>query len=541
MNKAIYFKGKKFISTSEASKLTGYTGDYIGQLCRAKKVSSKLMGRSWYVCENEILEYKKNTRRAPKKSKKLKNKNNISKTSGFVSKTDSDNISKKDKNVFSDSKRFDKKSELLNIFQKKDNVISGIRDNNKVKTLYLKDERELFPILNKKFDIEQSKFIALKTLQESIEKPKIKSKFESFIISFSTTIVALSLIGLFVFGNFEKSKIISGFWSNLKSEVAYIYKPSFKKIEDRNFEEDNVKQFDQLALAGFSDGWKSISRWAGNIASKVLRPWFSNQVVLLVRVEEDRRNEEKVVVKNTEISNQNQAKVVYLTGSDRNYVDTKIAELKNYFLTHPFNSSVIAPNVNRYYITNQNDRIVDLISRSSRNSSGGGSSNVATLNDLTDLSLNSPTYGEVLLFDGSNWINVATSSLGITSVGLDTNAVNAFINASTTIAKLYTDNVWTGINTIAADKLNITGVADGCVEFLGGSLTSTGVGCGTSGGGVTSLNGLTTSSQTFATSTTDSGLTISIVSAGNTHTFTPGVQAGYEIPLSASTTNWNTF
>ena len=62
VNKAIYFKGKKFIPTSEVSKLTGI-GDYIGQLCRAK-VSSKLMEEVG-MCENEILSIK-NTRRAPK-------------------------------------------------------------------------------------------------------------------------------------------------------------------------------------------------------------------------------------------------------------------------------------------------------------------------------------------------------------------------------------------------------------------------------------------------------------------------------------------
>lgn len=66
--------------------------------------------------------------------------------------------------------------------------------------------------------------------------------------------------------------------------------------------------------------------------------------------------------------------------------------------------------------------------------------------------------------------------------------------------------------------------------------------CGTdeggAGSGITSINGLTTTTQVFATgSSTGIGLTVG--SSGATHTFTPTVSAGYIIPLSASTTQWN--
>lgn len=59
------------------------------------------------------------------------------------------------------------------------------------------------------------------------------------------------------------------------------------------------------------------------------------------------------------------------------------------------------------------------------------------------------------------------------------------------------------------------------------------------GGGITSLNGLSDSSQTFATSTSG-GLTLSIASAAGVHTFAPGLVSGYAVPLAASSTNWNT-
>ncbi|MFA5991743.1 MAG: helix-turn-helix domain-containing protein, partial [Candidatus Doudnabacteria bacterium] len=58
-------------------------------------------------------------------------------------------------------------------------------------------------------------------------------------------------------------------------------------------------------------------------------------------------------------------------------------------------------------------------------------------------------------------------------------------------------------------------------------------------GAITSLNGQTGSTQTFATGTA-TGIGLTVTSAGNIHTFTPTISAGYIIPLSASTTNWNT-
>lgn len=60
------------------------------------------------------------------------------------------------------------------------------------------------------------------------------------------------------------------------------------------------------------------------------------------------------------------------------------------------------------------------------------------------------------------------------------------------------------------------------------------------GGGISSLNLQTGSSQTFATSTTATGLTQTITSASNIHTWNLSLTSGYVIPLSASTTEWAT-
>ena len=58
------------------------------------------------------------------------------------------------------------------------------------------------------------------------------------------------------------------------------------------------------------------------------------------------------------------------------------------------------------------------------------------------------------------------------------------------------------------------------------------------GTGLASLNGQTGGTQTFATSTTATGLTQTITSGSNIHTWNLSLTSGYVIPLSASTTEW---
>jgi len=50
--------GKKYISSKRASKISGYTKDYIGQLSRANKLDARLVGRTWYVAEDSLLAHK---------------------------------------------------------------------------------------------------------------------------------------------------------------------------------------------------------------------------------------------------------------------------------------------------------------------------------------------------------------------------------------------------------------------------------------------------------------------------------------------------
>ncbi|MEK7070289.1 MAG: hypothetical protein AAB966_00615, partial [Patescibacteria group bacterium] len=57
MNSDLYFEGKKYISARRAAQVSGYSTDYIGQLCRAKNLECKMIGRGWFVSEISLNDY----------------------------------------------------------------------------------------------------------------------------------------------------------------------------------------------------------------------------------------------------------------------------------------------------------------------------------------------------------------------------------------------------------------------------------------------------------------------------------------------------
>lgn len=97
----------------------------------------------------------------------------------------------------------------------------------------------------------------------------------------------------------------------------------------------------------------------------------------------------------------------------------------------------------------------------------------------------------------------------------------------------------------ANTKLLITGQSSGCAQFGStGFLTSTGSNCGTGGGGgsgaTTTINNVNGPTFTFATSSVGC-LNINISTSTGQLTFSPGLNIGCVIPLTASTTDWQSF
>lgn len=57
--KGVTIEGVEYIAASALAKQFRYTSDYIGQLCRVKKVDAKLLGRTWYVNPLSLTKHKK--------------------------------------------------------------------------------------------------------------------------------------------------------------------------------------------------------------------------------------------------------------------------------------------------------------------------------------------------------------------------------------------------------------------------------------------------------------------------------------------------
>ena len=56
----IAFDGVEYVKASVAAKRFRYTSDYIGQLCRSKKIDARLVGRTWFVNVDSIETHRKN-------------------------------------------------------------------------------------------------------------------------------------------------------------------------------------------------------------------------------------------------------------------------------------------------------------------------------------------------------------------------------------------------------------------------------------------------------------------------------------------------
>jgi len=418
MDGILNFDGKKYISAKFAAKNFGYTSDYIGQLCRAKKINSRLVGRSWYVLELDLIKHKNflhkdilTKKPTPAKKEKIRlNKKTRGMVGIKINKSENlvlaSNSVSDDYNLLAQDERNEQKEAK--------NDKSRIAELGSEKILYFKDNKELFPDIVKKFDIETARYVAIISVEKAIKKPQRKSSFEKFASRATIAAIILSFFGTLVFEQENIAKLASvGFGESVKEELYFLYGPYLNNFQ----KSETYLNSGQIASVFSAEGWKSVSGWAKDIANKILKPWRSKDGGTIIVEDrnkasssDDNSSQPSLTTREGVGTNISQAKTIFVPSSDKEYVDFKIAELKNWFLISP-----LAPNVNRYYISRQNDVIVSKVSGSS--SSGGGTSNVANLSDLSDLTLTSLTYGDLLMYDGSAWINMATSSLGISGSG----------------------------------------------------------------------------------------------------------------------------
>lgn len=60
MSSEIKVEGDQYVLSKRASKLSGYTQDYIGQLARGGYISAKRVGGLWYISMESLIGYKEN-------------------------------------------------------------------------------------------------------------------------------------------------------------------------------------------------------------------------------------------------------------------------------------------------------------------------------------------------------------------------------------------------------------------------------------------------------------------------------------------------
>lgn len=70
---SVIFDGKEYTKASVLAEKFRYTADYLGQLCRGKKVDARLVGRAWYINLDSLLVH----RDARYKTSELKNSSEI--------------------------------------------------------------------------------------------------------------------------------------------------------------------------------------------------------------------------------------------------------------------------------------------------------------------------------------------------------------------------------------------------------------------------------------------------------------------------------
>ncbi|MDE2218727.1 MAG: hypothetical protein KGJ58_04800, partial [Patescibacteria group bacterium] len=180
MNSDLYFDGNKYISAKRASQLSGYASDYIGQLCRAKKLDSRIIGKSWFVSEKSFNDY-------------IRGKISIVKSPTEFTENDQNKIG-------------DSKQEIKAISSSRDD--KNILNNTAGRITYLEDKGPLIPeIISKKATVEiadEAKIVCEK--EKNITLPSDESKSpsnENIEIGFRRLLLsgaALTVSILIVFG-----------------------------------------------------------------------------------------------------------------------------------------------------------------------------------------------------------------------------------------------------------------------------------------------------------------------------------------------------
>lgn len=187
----LIFAGNKYISSKRASKIAGYTTDYVGQMCRGEKLDCRLVGRNWYINEKDVIEHRKNF----KKEQSIDLNNNSNKEELNYKKIDFEPMyySYDDRNVKPSINKALQKAE--NIFKQEENDkvynedIAPIKIIKQNKPIKIYQDRSIIPVIKQNIIRRQTFALQKKNPSFSLAKVIISTVFLLFIVFTIGTII----------------------------------------------------------------------------------------------------------------------------------------------------------------------------------------------------------------------------------------------------------------------------------------------------------------------------------------------------------------
>ncbi|MCA9359555.1 hypothetical protein H6781_00225 [Candidatus Nomurabacteria bacterium] len=149
----VILDGIKYVKASELARQFKYTSDYIGQLCRGKKVDARLVGRTWFVNPDSLVDHRKSRHSKPSKDSEQTSLREADTNTRMVAVAN---------------------NKVGKYTPREDTTISGTR---KIKVSYEKDEEVLFPHISKK-EVQPAKLIRIE--QADAKKVKIGGKSKPY-------------------------------------------------------------------------------------------------------------------------------------------------------------------------------------------------------------------------------------------------------------------------------------------------------------------------------------------------------------------------
>lgn len=195
---SVVFDGKEYVKASVLATRFRYTQDYLGQLCRGKKVDARLVGRAWYVNLESLEAHRTGRYKTTTKSAEISPKKP---SRNYLSRIDVEPVLK---------------NKTVKIFKEKNGKLTELP------VRYEKDEYSLIPRVNK-----TAISSSIPVLPAEAERLKIKKEAKKFSV---TDFKAEALPEVFLSGSVKVDGIPEAIEEPVTADITKEIKPERKEI-----------------------------------------------------------------------------------------------------------------------------------------------------------------------------------------------------------------------------------------------------------------------------------------------------------------------